>query len=382
MYTTRIKTANTGAFRIGPNEAPFKKHGANEADLVARLQAGDETAFRQIIARYAAKIHRVCYGILRNREDADDVAQDVFTPVYFSVKGFGARSSLYGWLDRIAVNKCYEFLRQRRFKLVHSSASPDGALTARMEAIADGRLATDRTAMQRDFINKLLARIPEDDRWLLIWKEVEGFSLAELSEMTRLNEGTLKVRLFRVRQRLATDAAGCATGLARPAERRQQWPTSVGGTISCSRSRNILVGLTVKCYMIDAYRKRTGNRLVGALELRLSSNVATVQRSEATQGTLPMARVHLTTKESQRLQLLADNPGRIFSRDVLHKIVWGYADGVMSRTVDVHIQHLRKKLKGHSAPTIHTIFGQGWVLEHSGRPLDSSCLKLRKTTRP
>ena len=56
-----------------------------------------------------------------------------------------------------------------------------------------------------------------------------------------------------------------------------------------------------------------------------------------------MARVHLTTKEAQVLKLLAANPGRIFSRDTLLKMIWGYADGVISRTVDVHIQRLRKK---------------------------------------
>ena len=61
--------------------------------------------------------------------------------------------------------------------------------------------------MQRDFINKLLARIPKNDRWLLISKEVEGFSLAELSEMTGLNESTIKVRLFRTRQALVAAAA-------------------------------------------------------------------------------------------------------------------------------------------------------------------------------
>jgi DNA-binding response OmpR family regulator len=81
-----------------------------------------------------------------------------------------------------------------------------------------------------------------------------------------------------------------------------------------------------------------------------------------------MARVHLTTKEAQVLKLLAENPGRIFSRDTLLKMIWGYADGVISRTVDVHIQRLRKKLKGNLAPTIHTIFGRGYVLEHPGQP--------------
>jgi DNA-binding response OmpR family regulator len=76
----------------------------------------------------------------------------------------------------------------------------------------------------------------------------------------------------------------------------------------------------------------------------------------------------LTTKEAEVLQLLVENPGRIFSRDSLLKMIWGYADGVVSRTVDIHIQRLRRKLKGHLAPTIRTVFGRGYVLEYPGKP--------------
>jgi len=131
----------------------------------------------------------------------------VFAKVYFSIQGFVGRSSLYGWIYRIAVNECYGFLRKKRIRMIFLSDSPDDTLTGRMESIADGHPTPDRTALQRDFINKLLTRIPEEDRWLLISKEVEGFSIAELSEMTGLNENTIKVRLFRVRQNLfAADA--------------------------------------------------------------------------------------------------------------------------------------------------------------------------------
>ena len=207
MFETTFETANNNAFCVWPSEAPVKRHVAKEGELVARLQAGDERAFREIIERYASKICRLAYGILRNRDDADEIAQEVFTKVYLSIKNFSARSSLYSWIYRIAVNECYGFLRKKRFKPVYPNDSPDDTLSLRMEAIMDGRPTPDRTAMQRNFINKLLARIPEDDRWLLISKEVEGFSLADLSEMTGLNESTIKVRLFRIRQCLVAAAA-------------------------------------------------------------------------------------------------------------------------------------------------------------------------------
>ena len=206
MYAVTSETA-ANAFCVWPNEASYQQHDANEVELVSRLRAGEEKAFREIVERYASKISRVCYGILRNLDDADETAQEVFAKVYFSIKGFGGRGSLYGWIYRIAVNECYGLLRKKRFKMVYSSDSSDDTPDLRMETIADSRPTPDRTAMQRDFINKLLARLPEEDRWLLILKEVEGFSLAELSEMTGLRENTIKVRLFRVRQSLVAAAA-------------------------------------------------------------------------------------------------------------------------------------------------------------------------------
>jgi len=207
MYATTFEAMNSVSLPARPCEAPSKQRNSKEADLVARLKAGDQIAFREMVERYQSKIRSVTFGILGSREDADEIAQEVFAKVYFALPSFDARSSLYTWIYRIAVNECYGFLRKRRLTLVYGSDSPDDILSTRMQEVADPRPVTDRAVMQRDFVNKLLARVPEDDRLLLLLKEVEGFSLAELSEMTGLNLNTLKVRLFRTRQRLIKAAA-------------------------------------------------------------------------------------------------------------------------------------------------------------------------------
>ena len=147
----------------------------------------------------------LAYGILRNRDDAEDIAQEVFAKVYFSIKRFQARSSLYSWVSRIAINECYTYLRKKR--PIYESDSPGGALSTLMQNITDRQPGADLVVMQRDFINKLLTQVSEDERVLLIWKEVEGLSLEELCEMTGLNENTVKVKLFRARQRLVRAAA-------------------------------------------------------------------------------------------------------------------------------------------------------------------------------
>jgi len=132
-------------------------------------------------------------------------------------------------------------------------------------------------------------------------------------------------------------------------------------------ARNIFASYAVTYYMADVHRKRTGRRAVRKVEPGPSSTAGKIQRSAETPADTSGARLHLTTKEAEVLQLLAANPGRIFSRDSLLKVIWGYADGVVSRTADIHIQRLRRKLKGDLAPTIHTVFGRGYVLEYPGK---------------
>jgi RNA polymerase sigma-70 factor (ECF subfamily) len=194
-------------FAPGTGEAPSRPQKPHEFDLVTRLRARDEAAFREIVERYASRIYKVSCGILRNHAAADEVTQEVFANLYFSVQDFGGRGSLYAWLYRIAVNECYEFLRKKRFEPAYPSGGSDDAEALRIKGPADRCTTLARTATRSDLLNKLLAWIPEEDRWLLISIEAGDFSLAELSRMTGLNENTIKVRLFLVRRGLVAATA-------------------------------------------------------------------------------------------------------------------------------------------------------------------------------
>src|ERR1700750_2498499 len=95
---------------------------SEEAALVRRVQAGDELSFRQVVERYQTKIFSIIFGILRNRNDAEDIAQQVFSKIYFSIRNFDFRSSLLTWIYKITVNECYDYLRKKRVrKLVYES---------------------------------------------------------------------------------------------------------------------------------------------------------------------------------------------------------------------------------------------------------------------
>jgi RNA polymerase sigma-70 factor (ECF subfamily) len=182
---------------------------SEEATLVRRVQAHDEMAFREIVDRYQAKVFSIIYGILRNRNDAEDIAQQVFAKIYFSIKNFDFRSSLLTWIYKITVNECYDYLRKKRVrKLVYESdfSSEDSLRMENSEPATDQAPAVDHRLAQHDLIIKLLSKISEEDRSLILLKEVEGHSVEELAEMTGMNENTIKVKLFRARQKLVKAA--------------------------------------------------------------------------------------------------------------------------------------------------------------------------------
>lgn len=178
---------------------------SEEADLVRRIQAHDELAFREIVDRYQSKIFSIIYGVLRNHNDAEDIAQQVFSKVYFSIRNFDFRSSLLTWIYKITVNECYDYLRKKRVrKLVYESdfSEEDAQRMEASDPAIDPSAPMDKQLAQRDLITKLLSKVSEEDRSLIMLKEVEGHSVEELAAMTGLNENTIKVKLFRTRQKL------------------------------------------------------------------------------------------------------------------------------------------------------------------------------------
>jgi RNA polymerase sigma-70 factor (ECF subfamily) len=178
---------------------------SEEADLVRRVQAKDEIAFREIVERYQAKVFSIIYGILRNRNDAEDIAQQVFAKIYISIGKFDFRSSLLTWIYKITVNECYDYLRKKRVrKLVYESdfSDDDVRLMENTEQSTESVRPVDTTLAQRDLLMKLLDKISEEERTLILLKEVEGHSVEELAQMTGLNHNTIKVKLFRARQKL------------------------------------------------------------------------------------------------------------------------------------------------------------------------------------
>ena len=180
-----------------------------EYDLIRRVQAHDELAFREMVERYQSKVFSVIYGILRNRNDAEDIAQQVFAKIYFSIGSFDSRSSLFTWIHRITVNECYDYLRKRQVrKLVYESdfSAEDAERLEAAESVSDPGMPLEHQLAERDLVVKLLSKVSEEARSLMLLKEVEGHSVEELAAMTGLNENTIKIKLYRTRKQLLTAA--------------------------------------------------------------------------------------------------------------------------------------------------------------------------------
>jgi RNA polymerase sigma-70 factor, ECF subfamily len=177
----------------------------DDRELVRRAQGEDQEAFEELVRRHQHRVFAVAGGILRRREDVEDIAQQVFVKAYFSLKKFDQRAAFSTWLYKITVNECWDMLRKKKVRpLVYESDLSEEQ--ARQVIVAEekdggGPDISDRLEA-RERVERLLAGLDERDRLMLILKEVEGFAVEEIAEVLNLNANTVKVRLFRARRRI------------------------------------------------------------------------------------------------------------------------------------------------------------------------------------
>jgi RNA polymerase sigma-70 factor, ECF subfamily len=178
---------------------------ADDRELVRRAQEEDKEAFEELVRRHQHRVFAVAGGILRRREDVEDIAQQVFVKAYFSIKRFDQRAAFSTWLYKITVNECWDLLRKKKVRpLVYESDLSEDQ--ARQFEANDERYAAEPDISEklaaRQRVEKLLEGLDARDRMMLILKEVEGFAVEEIAEILDLNANTVKVRLFRARRRI------------------------------------------------------------------------------------------------------------------------------------------------------------------------------------
>jgi len=174
-----------------------------ETDLIRNCQSGDPDAFRLLVERYQGRVFSIAHSLIRSRDDVEDIAQQVFTKVYFAIRNFDFRCALITWIYRITVNECYDHLRRNRSRKLFCISEISEADCRQLERATTPDLSPDRRAELAQIVSLLLERVSPEERLLLLMKEVEGYSIQDLARMFRWNQNTVKVKLFRARRRLA-----------------------------------------------------------------------------------------------------------------------------------------------------------------------------------
>jgi RNA polymerase sigma-70 factor, ECF subfamily len=178
---------------------------ADDRELVHLSQNGTVAAFEELVRRHQQRVFALVAGILHRPDDVEDVAQQVFLKAYLGIKKFDQRAAFSTWLYKIAVNECWDYLRKRKVRPLVYEADLSEEQVSRLDGIVSSDRPPESPTVRteaREILDRILETLPEQDRQLLVLKEVEGFSVQELAEILHLNVNTVKVRLFRARGRI------------------------------------------------------------------------------------------------------------------------------------------------------------------------------------
>lgn len=181
----------------------------DERALVADARRGDREAFRVLVERHQSEVFYLALGLLRDRDDAQDVAQEVFIKAYRSLARFRGESRLGTWLYRLTLNACRDHQRKERFvKLQHSLglvAEPEARwVEERPDADPERRTAGEQ--LRQDLV-RALGKLTPAERDTFVLRQFNQLTIRETARVTRRAEGTVKNLLFRALRKLRKELA-------------------------------------------------------------------------------------------------------------------------------------------------------------------------------
>ena len=181
----------------------------SESRLIRRLRERDEGAFREMVEEYRDRVYNLTFRMLGNREEGEDLAQEVFITVFKSIDSFRGDSKFSTWLYRITANHCknrikYLARRQDRKKAELTEQTEVGTTGAtsgapRPSPRPDVQL---QSAEMEQLLQQAIGSLDEDQRILVVLRDIEELSYEEICVITDLPEGTVKSRLHRARMAL------------------------------------------------------------------------------------------------------------------------------------------------------------------------------------
>ena len=170
-------------------------------ELVKKCQAGAMSAFEDLVSRYHQKVYMVILGMLRNRDDALEVAQETFFRAFRKINSFQGGSSFYTWIYRIAVNISIDTQRRYKRNPLDFRESMDGVMEAQNE-VAKDPFADMHDRELREKLTKAINDLTPEHKAVIVLRTIEGLSYKDIGEILGCSEGTVMSRLHYARKKL------------------------------------------------------------------------------------------------------------------------------------------------------------------------------------
>ncbi len=178
-------------------------------EVIEKCKAGDKEAFEAMVLHYQRKVFNIAYRMLGNPEEAKDLAQEVFLSVFDSIKDLREEMKFDVWLTQIALNHCrnrWKYLKRRHYftsdSLDDSIETEDGDMTRQIGDPSDNPETFYEKKMIQQLIERGMLKLKEDQRELIVLRDLQGYSYEEIGKLFRLPEGTVKSKLHRARMDL------------------------------------------------------------------------------------------------------------------------------------------------------------------------------------
>lgn len=180
-----------------------------EKEVIESCKAGDQKAFSEIVLQRQKKVFNIAYRMLGNLEEAKDLAQEVFISVFESIKELKEEGKFDPWLTQITLNHCrnrWKYLKRRHYFNSDSLEDPieteDGNMPKAFYDPSDNPEKLYEKKMIQELVQRGLLKLKEDQRELLVLRDLQGFSYEEMGELLGLPQGTIKSKLHRARMDL------------------------------------------------------------------------------------------------------------------------------------------------------------------------------------
>jgi len=177
-----------------------------DGELVRAAQKGDEGAFRQLVERYQRRIYQLALGMLKDPDEAMDIAQETFVRVHKYLPSFKGDSSFFTWTYRIGMNLCLDAQRRAgRVQRVDAADSDEAEVEAAMDPPSHALSGPSRQALNAELRRKMeeaLATLSDNHRAILLLRELDGLSYEELASVLGIRKGTVMSRLFHARLKM------------------------------------------------------------------------------------------------------------------------------------------------------------------------------------